>query len=329
MPDTASRNPLFSRSVVQEMRPTVLISGIGGDIAQGVATILRECRPDLRLIGTDIHDCHAGKKWVDRAAVLPKATDKDYIPRLKEVLDKEEVRFFIPMTEAELAVLVGRENELGKIRWITPGLGVLKAGLDKWETYQALLRLQLPAPESMLPPFLKSLEFPCIIKNRFGSGSRGLAKVYSKQELSFLAQRLEKPLLQELLLPDDREVTCAVYRNREGKVVSLQMLRRLMGGFTSWAKVIFEPQVKEMCEKIAIGLDLQGSMNIQLRITQKGPRVFEINPRFSSTVLMRHRFGFTDVLWAMAEAEGKALVYPKIPNKGILARTQDAVVLSN
>lgn len=30
---------------------TVLITGIGGDIAQGVATILRESRPDLRLIG--------------------------------------------------------------------------------------------------------------------------------------------------------------------------------------------------------------------------------------------------------------------------------------
>lgn len=311
------------------MRPTVLISGIGGDIAQGVATILRECRPDLRLIGTDIHECHAGKKWVDRVEVLPRATDKDYIPRLKEILDKEKVHFFIPMTEAELAVLVGREHELAKIRWITPGLGVLKAGLDKWETNQALLRLQLPAPKSMLPPFMRGLKYPCIIKNRFGSGSRGLATVYSEQELFFLAQRLEKPILQELLLPDDQEVTCAVYRNREGKVASLQMLRRLMGGFTSWAKVITEPQVKKICEKIAIGLDLRGSMNIQLRITQNGPRVFEINPRFSSTVLMRHRFGFTDVLWAMAEAEGMTVIYPEIPDKGILVRTQDAAVLSN
>lgn len=310
------------------MRPTVLISGIGGDIAQGVATILRECRPDLRLIGTDIHECHAGKKWVDRVEVLPRATDKDYMPQLKEVLDKEKVRFIIPMTENELAVLVGRENEFGKLCWITAGHGVLKAGLDKWETNQALLRLQVPAPQSILPPFSRGLEFPCIIKNRFGSGSRGCATIYSKQELAFFAQRLEKPLLQELLLPEDREVTCAVYRNREGKVASLQMLRRLLGGFTSWAKVIFDSQVKEMCEKIATGLGLQGSMNIQLRITEKGPRVFEINPRFSSTVLMRHRFGFTDVLWALAEAEGKTIVYPKISKNGILARIQDAVVLS-
>lgn len=310
------------------MKPTVLISGIGGDIAQGVAAILRECRADLRLIGTDIHDHHAGRKWVDQVAVLPRAADKDYIPRLKEVLEKEKVRFIIPMTEAELAALVGRENEFAKLCWITAGHGALKAGLDKWETNQALLRLKVPAPKSMLPPFEKNLGFPCIIKSRFGSGSRGCATVYSEQELDFLAQRLKEPLLQELLLPEDREVTCAVYRNREGKVASLQMLRRLLGGFTSWAKVIFDSQVNEMCEKIATGLDLQGSMNIQMRITQKGPRVFEINPRFSSTVLMRHRFGFTDVLWALAEAEGKTIVYPKIRKRGILARIQDAVVLS-
>lgn len=310
------------------MRPTVLISGIGGDIAQGVAKILRKDRPDLRLIGSDIHDCHAGQKWVSQITVLPKAADKDYVPRLKEVLDKEQVRFFIPMTEAELAVLVGREDEFSETRFITAGHEVLKAGLDKWETNRTLLRLQLPAPKTRLLPCSENIEFPCIIKNRVGSGSRGLYVVYSQEEIPFLARRLEKPLLQELLLPHDREVTCAVYRNRQGKTACLQMLRRLMGGFTSWAKVIFDPQVHAMCEKIAEGLNLIGSMNIQLRITDNGPRIFEINPRFSSTVLMRHRFGFTDVLWAVAEAEGKNVAYPKIPQNGILARIQDGVVLS-
>ena len=39
---------------------TILITGIGGDISQGVATILRENRPDLRLIGVDMHEQHGG-----------------------------------------------------------------------------------------------------------------------------------------------------------------------------------------------------------------------------------------------------------------------------
>ena len=77
---------------------------------------------------------------------------------------------------------------------------------------------------------------------------------------------------------------------------------------------------------IAEGLDLRGSMNIQLRLTDKGPRVFEINPRFSSTVLMRHRIGFSDVLWALEEAEGKSVVFPEIPQDRIMVRVQGATV---
>ena len=70
-------------------------------------------------------------------------------------------------------------------------------------------------------------------------------------------------------------------------------------------------------------------MNVQLRLTDRGPRVFEINPRFSSTVLMRHRMGFTDVLWAIEEAEGKTVSYPTIPDNKIMVRVQAAATFDH
>jgi carbamoyl-phosphate synthase large subunit len=129
-----------------------------------------------------------------------------------------------------------------------------------------------------------------------------------------------------MLEPADREVTCAVYRKRDGEVLSLLMLRRLTGGFTGWARIIDDEQTSQMCARIAVGLDLRGSMNVQLRLTDKGPRVFEINPRFSSTVLMRHRMGFSDVLWAIEEAEGKTVSYPTIASNKIMVRVQAAAI---
>jgi carbamoyl-phosphate synthase large subunit len=81
-----------------------------------------------------------------------------------------------------------------------------------------------------------------------------------------------------------------------------------------------------MCARIAEGLDLRGSMNVQLRLTDEGPRVFEINPRFSSTVLMRHRMGFSDVLWAIEEAEGKVISYPAIAKNKTMVRVQVAAI---
>jgi carbamoyl-phosphate synthase large subunit len=133
-------------------------------------------------------------------------------------------------------------------------------------------------------------------------------------------------VFQEILEPADREITCAVYRKRDGEVLSLLMLRRLTGGCTGWARIIEDEQTSQMCAHIAIGLNLRGSMNVQLRLTDQGPRVFEINPRFSSTVLMRHRMGFSDVLWAMEESEGNVVRYPEIERNKIMVRVQEAAI---
>ena len=59
------------------MSKVVLITGIGGDIAQGVATILRESRPDLRLIGVDVHTQHGGHLFVDVNEIIPSASDSN------------------------------------------------------------------------------------------------------------------------------------------------------------------------------------------------------------------------------------------------------------
>ena len=52
---------------------------------------------------------------------------------------------------------------------------------------------------------------------------------------------------------------------------------------------------------LADKINLDGSINVQLRLTKKGPVVFEINPRFSSTVLFRHMFGFKDLEWSIQD----------------------------
>ena len=68
--------------------------------------------------------------------------------------------------------------------------------------------------------------------------------------------------------------------------------------------------------KISKLLKLKGSINIQLRVTNRGPVLFEINPRFSSTVGFRDKLGFKDLLWSMQlKLEEKVEKYTK-PKKG-------------
>ena len=54
-------------------------------------------------------------------------------------------------------------------------------------------------------------------------------------------------------------------------------------------------------------LNLEGCINIQLKIHKEMPIVFEINPRFSSTILFGHLLGFKDLEWSLQEFLGEEI----------------------
>lgn len=306
----------------------LLITGIGGDIAQSVARVIRERHPAIELVGADTHGQHGGSLFVDDLHLLPLAHAADYFDRLAALLENERIDVVIPMTEPELSVLAPFIAKRQDLQWVTAGAKVIEIGVDKLKTIESIKSLGLPVPWTVMANEGPPPAFPCILKSRFGSGSRAVFIVKDQAEADYLSSRHPDAVYQELLEPADQEVTCAVYRTRDGRVATLQMLRKLVGGFTGWAKVIDDKATSEMCAAIANGLGLHGSMNVQLRLTPEGPRVFEINPRFSSTVLMRDCVGFSDVSWVIDELEDRPVVFPDIKSGSIMVRTQGAAVLT-
>ena len=59
---------------------------------------------------------------------------------------------------------------------------------------------------------------------------------------------------------------------------------------------------------LAKKINLNGSINVQIKINQHRYAIFEINPRLSSTVMMRNKMGFKDLVWWI-----NYLVYKKKP----------------
>lgn len=302
----------------------ILITGIGGDVAQSAATIIKECFSDIHLIGVDMHAQHGGHLYVDEFFIVPTATDANYLDVLRSIVCDYQVDAVIPMSEPELKACLPFLEIAPDIKWITAGNNVVEVGLDKLRTMESLKEIGLPVPWTQIVQHGDPSEYPCILKSRIGSGSRHVHVIHNKRDVDYFKKSCSDWIFQQLLEPANREVTCAVYRRRNGDVSVLLMLRRLVGGSTSWAKVIYDPDAVRMCELIANHLDLKGSMNIQMRLTPEGPRIFEINPRFSSTVLMRHRLGFSDLLWAIKEAKGITIEFPNVPIGKIAVRVQGA-----
>lgn len=308
---------------------TLLITGIGSDIAQGVAKIVRSVRPEWRIVGVDIHNRHGGQLFADVVETVPRASDKTYYVKMADVAVRHNADFCLPISEAELSVIVQDALvSFGPARLIGIADSAVKIGLDKWLTMQFIRQQNIPVPWTLEGTDGVAIQsFPCIFKPRRSAGSKGIHICADMDDVRWCLSKEKNGIFQELLIPADREVTCAVYRNNQGETAVLPMLRQLVGGFTGWASVIDDPTVIEQCRAIAKAIDLRGAINIQMRITHDGPRIFEINPRFSSTVFMRHLLGFTDLEWMLDELEGKKTRYQFIPVGTCAVRVQGAEIL--
>jgi len=287
----------------------LLITGCCGDIGLELGRIARASAIAPRLIGCDVKTTLEEDDIFDVCVTVPRADDSTYLDSLERIALRHDIDAIIPMSEAEIARLA-RDGSLSRFRGrdvIAANPQAVDIGLDKIKTNEMLLAAGLPAPwtlvvENGLPP-----AFPCILKPRQGQGSKGLQRVFDRASAQELAATHTGYIWQELILPDDAEFTCGLYRGRRGEIRTIAFRRQLKGGITRTAEVVEDSDINALLHAIAEVLMLEGAINVQLRMDSQGPKVFEINPRFSSTVGFRHLLGFQDFLWSMTERQGGAL----------------------
>jgi carbamoyl-phosphate synthase large subunit len=138
---------------------------------------------------------------------------------------------------------------------------------------------------------------PIYLKPKFGAGGKGNRVMSNKYDL--LSAKLlpeEQWVVQEFLTGKDNEYTCAIFKS-DNFIETLQLKRELYGDRTGKAEVVDNIDVKKLLLGLAESLDFVGCLNVQLKLTDIGPKIFEINPRISSTVMMRNKIGFKDCLW--------------------------------
>jgi carbamoyl-phosphate synthase large subunit len=281
----------------------LLITAIGGDIAQAAIRVIRSAYPDFTIVGIDSKPQPFFSKFCDEFLVAPECSEKGYLAWMIDVCSKYEINLIIPLSEPEIEFLSNNDSKI-PVRLVSVNKLALAVGLDKLKTAEFLTRLggfAAKSSETLSDPLV---EYPVIIKERHGRGSRDVRICKDFEEASNYIKLMRDPIVQELLYPADQEITCAIYRFADGEVRTIQLLRHLSGGRTLWATVTLNVEITRLCELISSAFDLVGAINVQLILTENGPKVFEINPRYSSTIEMRHLIGFEDLVWGLDEALG-------------------------
>jgi carbamoyl-phosphate synthase large subunit len=286
----------------------ILVTGCGGDIGQSIGKILLKSSFTKNLYGIDISDKNAAQFIYPNFSVGARYTHPEYLSQLKSFIGAHKIDIIIPIAEPELRYFSEQNilETIGNAKMITASSLALEIGFDKYKTANFLKEQNLPFPETFLAKDIDAItSFPVILKSKTGSGSKDIHKINSMDEFLFYTRNGAEPyVVQEFIDDENGEFTCGLFRSKKGGIRSIILKRELHGSYTGYGEVVENKVITLLLEQLAVKLNLKGSINVQLRLQNNIPKVFEINPRFSSTIYFRHLFGFDDLIWSIEDLLG-------------------------
>jgi carbamoyl-phosphate synthase large subunit len=308
-----------------------MVTGVGGGgHGEQILKALRLARIPLRIVGGDITPYSSGLQKVDRAYLLPAASDPDYVDTILELCRHEHVRVLFHGSEPELKVFSRNRDRLHAAGLFVPinPAPVIELCMDKVRTCEFLSSNGFAVPPfrqvRTLDDALSFGNLPAVLKPSVGGG--GSANVYlvqNREELAALAAQLltiyQEFIVQEYVGTPDAEYTVGVLSDMDGNLLhSIGVRRYILPALSNRIKVPNRcpkaslgptlavsngvsqgeigpfPDVTGPCEEIARKLGSRGPLNIQCRFVDGKVFVMEINPRFSGTTSLRALVGFNE-----------------------------------
>lgn len=319
----------------------IAVTGAGGGVGQSICKALSiSSLPDLELYPVDVQPFSAGLFRGREGLVLPKGEEAGSLDRWREEFERRGIEIVFPGSDYDVVSLAAVRDEwsaTGGPRVMVSDLELVRDCRDKARTYERLTREKIDAPKCVWDrsldetlAFAATTGYPVIIKPRAGSASRNVAIAKDAEELAFYFARTPQPIVQEYLQIDGaaEEFTCAVFVDRDGEVTGTFMARRtLSGGTTFRAEVGYWPQLQPFLENIGQKLRPSGPLNVQLRMTNRGPVPFELNIRCSGTTAIRAYYGYNEPeMWIRNHVLGQKVTQPE-RKQGIALRYWNEVFI--
>lgn len=280
------------------MNYNILVTGIGGNVGQGILRNLSALNYDLRLIGTNTVFLSAGNHLCDKVFQIPFAYATDYISSIKSICETENIHLIIPSTDYECYYLSIDEN-----RKILPPVATSPEKtnavfLDKYMTWKCFCENNISFAESSLPSQYHDNFEATVVKPREGRGSKNVffdPKNLKGFDDTYVIQKKYS----------GQEITTAFYVTVNNELHgSITFARELFAGTTNMCEVThtFDDKVLKIIHAMMSCIEIRGSCNIQSIVTESQEIIpFEINGRISGTNSIRSQFGFKDIQYTVEE----------------------------
>lgn len=276
----------------------VLVTGIGGNVGQGIIRNIRKTSFPISVIGTNIVSFSAGNHLCDEFYLVPYAYDEAYISTIQSIVEKEKVDLIIPSTDYEVYYLMKNQSNIS-CPVAASAASTAEKYLDKYKTYLHHQKHNIPFGKAYLPSEYDQSFDEFIAKPRAGRGSRGLH--INPKSIAHFSD--EEYMIQELIR--GQEITTAFYVNKKQELHGfITFERELLNGATNECRVTFDydERLKPILDQLIAHANFKGAANVQSIVDQQGNIIpFEINCRISGTNSIRANFGFEDVKYTLQE----------------------------
>jgi carbamoylphosphate synthase large subunit len=303
----------------------ILLTSAGSGVGEAIYKSLAISRLNASIVATDISSFNSGAFRSHRAYKIVGPDDPRYSRQITDICQKEDIDVVLSGSDTELEKLAELKAGRQLQSFIMTGSPeVVRICRDKRQTFEFFQSRGLPFVTTVyrdgVDEIIREYGFPILAKPKGGSGSLGVEVLMNRRELDALEDE-ENFIFQEYLLSENWPVTKAtISRDDVMKFhalvqkdeISIQVLlgknKEIFGTFMSRNVLKFGMPTKifpfccEEYEEIAwrmagclADVGLIGPVNLQCKITERGPIFFEVNPRFTGITSVRAVLGFREV----------------------------------
>ena len=281
-------------------RNRIAVSGVGGGVGQSVLKSLRDT--DYEVIALDGEPLAVGLYAAKTSHIIPYATAPNYIEKLLEICKAEGCALLFPGLDAELPILskaIDRFTAIGT-QVVVSSPEVVAVADNKLLTYTKLSEYGVSVPMTVDMSQKNGTEepvpYPFILKIKEGGARSQDVHVIKDQASwqSLIASNIDLRIFVAQQYIEGDEYTCGSI-NLDGECKGVIVMRRILrDGDTYKCFSEKNPVIESEVRKIMAAIKPFGACNVQLRLQDGKPYVFEINARCSGTTAARALCGFNE-----------------------------------
>ncbi len=294
------------------MKKKLLFSGAGGSIFPYMFEELRE-KYDVYAMDSDpkIKKLYANEKIF----TVPNITDDTFENTIMNIIKEHNIDVYIPGIDEEILLAIKIADKMN-IQVLSPSEEFVELCLDKFKLMKILDTKGISHIKTfMADKYSEEFDYPIFLKPNIGRGSRGIKKIENLDEYEayFVLEEYEKKdvLVQPFIGGD--EYTVSVTLNNLNQLIAIvPKIVYTKQGITKYAQSIKQVEIESICKKIVEILKPQGSFNVQLKLIEGKVYIFEINPRFSTTLVLSVASGVNEVDLAIENFNKESVEYIEI-----------------